>query len=67
METVTFIVVAVALYFLSDWILRRLEAAAGRVFENRSLIFFGILLASALASFWLLRSFFGDQGGATPS
>jgi hypothetical protein len=67
METVTFIVVAVALYFLSDWILRRLEAAAGRVFENRSLIFFGILLVSALASFWLIRSFFGDQDGAPPS
>ena len=67
MEIVTFIVVAVALYFLSDWILRCLEAAAGRVFENRSLIFFGILLASALASFWLIRSFFGAQDGAPPS
>jgi hypothetical protein len=59
MELVAFTVVAVVLYFLADWILRYLEAAAGRVFENRSLIFFAILLTSGVAVFWLIRRFFG--------
>ena len=59
MEFIAYVAVAVALYFLADWTLRGLEAAAGRVFENRSLIFFCILLASALASFWLIRRLFG--------
>jgi hypothetical protein len=59
MQMIAFTAVAIGLYFLADWLLRRMEAAAGRVFENRSLIFFGILLASALASFWLIRRLFG--------
>jgi hypothetical protein len=59
MELVAFTVVAIALYFLADWILRRIEAAAGRVFENRSLIFFAILLVSAVVAFWAIRRIFG--------
>jgi hypothetical protein len=60
MELVVFTLVAIGLYFLSDWLLRRIEAAAGGMLEHRSLIFFAILLTSALASFWLIRRLFGN-------
>jgi hypothetical protein len=55
MEFLVFALVAIGLYFLSDWLLRRIEAAAGRVLEHRSLVFFAILLGGALLSFWLFR------------
>ena len=60
MEAVYFTVVAIALYLLSDWLLVRIEAAAGRVLEHRSLIFFAILMALALTSFWLIRLYTGN-------
>jgi len=55
METLYFILVAIALYFAADWILKRAEAWAGRRFEHRSVIFSGLLLALALISFTILR------------
>ena len=55
MEIVYFTLVAVALYFGSDWILNRIEFAAGRRLEHRSIIFFAILLIMALTSFALIR------------
>jgi len=54
MEAVYFTATAIALYFLSDWLLNRIEISAGRRFEHRSLIFFGILLSLALVSFSLI-------------
>ena len=60
MELLYFLVVAVVLYAFSDWLLRRIEARLGRHLEQRSLIFFGILLGSALASFTLIRLLFGS-------
>jgi len=60
MEAVYFTVVAIALYLLSDWLLVRIEAAAGRVLEHRSLIFFAILMTLALTSFWLIRLYTGN-------
>ena len=57
MELVYFTVVAVVLYFVSDWILRVVESGFGRTFEHRTLIFFGILLTLALISFWIIREF----------
>ncbi len=59
MEFVIFTAVAVVLYIFSDWLLRRLESLAGRTFEHRSLIFFALLLGSALISFALIRQFAG--------
>jgi hypothetical protein len=59
MEAVYFTVVAIALYFLSDWILDRIEIARGKRFEQRSLVFFGILLSLALASFAVIRHLTG--------
>jgi len=55
MELVYFTVVAILLYFFSDWLVRTIEAVVGRTFEHRTLIFFAILLCLALASFWLIR------------
>ncbi|MEK7245728.1 MAG: hypothetical protein AAB223_06900 [Pseudomonadota bacterium] len=57
-ETLVFVVVAVALYWLADRILLRIEAARGARFEQRTLIFFGVLLTLALASFWALGRLF---------
>ena len=59
MEFFVFILVAIGLYLLSSWLLGRIESAAGRALEHRSLIFFAILLASALISFWVIRRVLG--------
>lgn len=59
MEVFYFTVTAILCYVIADWVLKRVEAVAGRRFENRSLIFFGILLGLALASFSLIRSLAG--------
>lgn len=39
------------LYFVSDWILRKVEELRGEPFEQRTLIFFVIILTLALTSF----------------
>ena len=59
MELLALGVVTVALYVFSDWTLKRLETMAGRRFEQRSVIFFAILLVSMLVSFSLIRTFAG--------
>jgi len=59
METLYFTIVAIFLYFAADWSLDRIEKALGRRFENRSLVFFAILLLMALASFALIRVYTG--------
>jgi hypothetical protein len=53
-EIIYFTLVAIGLYFASDWILDRIESARGRPFENRSVIFFAIILVLALVSFEIL-------------
>jgi hypothetical protein len=60
MEIVYFTVAAMCLYVGADWILKRMETAAGKRFENRSLIFFAILLAMAVTSFALIRNLTGQ-------
>jgi hypothetical protein len=57
MEILYFTLAAVFLYVGADWILKRIEVAAGRRFEYRSIIFFAILLVLALTSFALIRHF----------
>lgn len=54
-EATAYTAVAIALYFVSDWLLQRVEVAYGRRLEYRTLIFFAILLVLALASFSLIR------------
>lgn len=60
MEVVYFTLVGVVLYLASDWILERMEIAAGRRLEHRTLIFFALLLALALVSFSLIRWYTGN-------
>ena len=55
MEILYFTVAAIFLYVGADWILNRIEAAAGRRLGYRSIIFFAILLIMALSSFALIR------------
>ena len=55
MEIIYFTLAGIGLYFASDWILERIETARGKRFENRSVIFFVIILALALISFQLIN------------
>lgn len=61
MSIVYFTLVAAILYLFSDWVLQRVETAAGRRLQHRSLVFFCILLTLALVSF----SFIGQMTGVT--
>ncbi len=63
MSIVYFTLAAVALYLLSDWILERVEVAAGRRFQYRSLVFFSILLTLAVSSFALISHLAGNTDG----
>jgi hypothetical protein len=59
-EIVWFTIVAIGLYFFSDWLLDRIERVRGKRFaENRPLVFFAIILPLALASFWLIDRLLG--------
>lgn len=51
MEFVYYTLAGLILYFLSDWILRKVEQMRGETFEQRTLIFFVIILVLALTSF----------------
>jgi hypothetical protein len=55
MQLISFTVLGIVLYLLADRLLQALERRAGRHFEQRSLIFFAILLGLALVSFALVR------------
>lgn len=61
MEPVLFTIAAVALYFLSDWILQRIELAAGRRLEHRTLVFFAIIAILGVSSFAVIRTWFAGS------
>ena len=60
MEIIYFTLAAILLYLAADWILRRMETAAGKRFEKRSLIFFVLLVTMAVTSFALIRNLTGQ-------
>ncbi len=60
MEIVYFTVVAIALYFAADFILRWLETAWGGALKNRSIVFFFILLVLAVVTFGAIRFIAGS-------
>ncbi len=62
MEAILYTLTGIVLYLLADWILKRIEAARGAPFEQRTLVFFAILLALALTSFAAIRRLFGGGG-----
>lgn len=51
MEIVYYTVVAIGLYFMSDWILDRIETVRGKRLKNREIVFFAIILALAMITF----------------
>lgn len=55
MEALYFTLVAVGLYFLSDWLLERIERRRGQRFEQRSIVFFAIIAVLALVSFQIIQ------------
>ena len=55
METIYFTLIAVALYFVSDWLLVKMETRRGQPFTDRTLIFFAIIFTLAMSVFGLLR------------
>lgn len=55
MEFVYFTLAGLALYFVSDRILNFIEIRRGERFEQRSLIFFGIILVLSLIVFNLIN------------
>lgn len=59
LELVAFTIVGIGLYLAADAALRHLERGRGAPFENRSVIFFAILLALAITSFALIRALVG--------
>jgi len=59
MEIIYFTIAAIFLYVGADWILKRIESAAGRTLEYRSIIFFAILHVMALTSFALIQHLAG--------
>lgn len=61
MSALYYTITGIVLYLLADRILRALEARAGRVFEHRTLVFFGLLSALALGSFALIRAWLGSD------
>jgi len=59
MDLVYFVITAAVLYLAADRLLDALERRAGRRFEQRSLVFFALLLAMALVTFALIRQLLG--------
>ncbi len=55
MEIIYYTMVAAGLYFISDWILNRIEISRGERFNNRSVIFFFIILTLAVVSFTIMK------------
>ena len=60
MEILYFTLGAILLYVAADWILNRIEIELGRRLENRSIVFFVILLLMATTSFWVIRQLSGQ-------
>ena len=61
MQFVYFTLTGLLLYFLSDWLLVRAERWRGAAFEQRSLIFFAIILVLALTSFKAIELLLGSE------
>jgi len=58
LEVIYYTLIAGGLYFMSDWILDRIEISRGERFQNRglrSLVFFLIILVLAFISFGFIN------------
>ena len=59
MQFVYYTIAGVLLYLVSDWLLAAIERARGAVFEQRSLVFFVIILVLALTTFKAIELWVG--------
>lgn len=59
MDIVWLALTGIVLYVVADRILDLMERRAGRRFEQRSIIFFGLILGLALVTFAAIRHLFG--------
>lgn len=55
MEFVYFTISGIVLYFGSDWILNKIEDARGKRFQQRSVVFFTIIMVLAVSSFAMIQ------------
>ena len=60
---ILYTVAGLVLYFLSDWILNQIEVRRGQRFENRSVVFFVIILALAVVVFSLIDHIMAGRVG----
>jgi hypothetical protein len=60
MNFLYFIIVAVALYFLADRLLEFIETRRGARFEQRTILFFFLLLGLAVVTFAVIRRLEGS-------
>jgi len=58
MEMIYFTIIAIVLYFVSDWILNKIEFKIGKRLENRSMIFFAIILVLSMSVFTVVQSIY---------
>ncbi len=66
MEMFYYTVAAIFLYVVSDRILNQIEIRRGERFENRSLVFFAIILVLSVALFNLIQYFQPATGPSAP-
>jgi predicted PurR-regulated permease PerM len=59
-DIVYFTITAAVLYLAADRLLDAMERRVGRRFEQRSLIFFALLLSMALIAFAIIRNLSGE-------
>ena len=59
MQYVSFFIIAIGAYFLSDWIIDRIERYRGERFEYRQIYFMFLLLAIAMGAFELVARLSG--------
>ena len=60
-QVLIFTVVAIGLYFGTDWLIRLIEQRRGEPLPNRSLIFFAVIMVLAITSFEVIQRVL--QGG----
>ncbi len=56
MEILLFTLNAIVIYLLADWVVRAMEKRRGEALKQRQAVFFGVFLALAMLSFYLLRT-----------
>ena len=67
MEMFYYTVAAIFLYVVSDWILNQIEIRRGERFENRSLLFFAIILVLSVLLFNLVQQVQPDPVPSAPA